>query len=124
MKPRRSSPAARRKQSFQPLATRRSEQWPLPNMTVTIELRALEAFSKGDFLTVNADGTAHRMEEECRRWLGRAWMATLACDCPKGACTCDRSVPETTCTHVHAIAAEDVEQGKTVKAVAQGVVTT
>lgn len=85
---------------------------------------ALEPFSKGDYITVNADGTAHRMEDECSRWLSRAWLATLACSCPRGACTCDRSVPESRCTHVHGIAAEDVAQGQTMKAIVYGFVKT
>lgn len=91
--------------------------------THIISVRAIEPFSKGDFLTVNPDGTAHRMEAECRHWIDRAWMATLACNCPRGACTCDRSVPESSCTHFHAIAAEDCAHGASFKAIAQGVVT-
>ena len=84
---------------------------------MNVTLRALEPFSKGDYITVNADGTAHRMEAACARWLGRAWLATRACTCPRDACTCDRSVDDERCTHVHAIAAESAEEGQEMKAI-------
>lgn len=80
-----------------------------------VDLSALVPLSKGDYVTINPDGTVHAMEDECGRWLSRAWFATLACACPKGACSCDRSVSESKCRHAHGIACEDAQAGQKVR---------